>query len=105
MIGRALSGKGTRGAPAFVYDFNFYSLLLVGFVIVVSGLLCLLSARGIARGDLLARRRALLSTLVILAVNVPLAPIQGFAYGLAILALFNLIGLAASRKRFRNAAD
>jgi lysylphosphatidylglycerol synthetase-like protein (DUF2156 family) len=103
VIGRALSGKGVEGASSFVYNFRFYSLVFVGVVIVVAGFYCLIAARGLTRADPLARRRALRASLVILAVNAPLAPIQGFAYGLSILALFNLIGLATSRRFLRPA--
>jgi len=104
VVGRALSGKGVEGAATFVYNFRFYSLVFVGVVIVIAGFYCLIAARGLTRADPLARRRALRASLVILAVNAPLAPIQGFAYGLAGFAFLNLIGLAVSRKWFRGAA-
>jgi hypothetical protein len=102
IIGRALAGRGSGDAP-FVYNFRFYSLVLTGFVIVVPGFLCLLSVRGLIRGEEAARRTALWASVALLAVNVPLTPIQGFAYALAAVALVNLAGLAFLRGRFRRA--
>ncbi len=103
VIGRAFSGKGLGGAPAFTYNFRFYSLVLVGLLIAVPAFLCASCARGLTRGDASAWKSALRSSVLLLAVNGPLMPIQGFAIGLTGLALVNLTALAASRERFRSA--
>ena len=104
IISRALAGKGTGNAP-FVYNFRFYSLVLTGLVMVVPGFLCLLSVKGLLRGEEAARRKALWASLVLLAVNVPLTPIQGFAYALAAVALVNLVGLTVFRTRFPSRSE
>lgn len=104
VIGRALRGRGTGGAEVFTYDFRFYSLVLLGVVIAIPGFLCLVSARGITKGSAQAWKKAVWSSVALLAVNVPLMPLQGFAVGLACIALVNLIGLTASRKRFQSVA-
>ncbi len=101
VIAQALLGRGSGSADTFVYDFRFYSLILVGAVIAVAGFLCLICARGLTRADTLAWKKAVWSTVVLLAINVPLMPIQGFAPGLAVFALLNLAALAASRKLLR----
>ena len=103
VIGRALAGKGSGSAP-FAYNFRFYSLVLTGLAIVVPGLLCVLSVKGLLRGEKAAWRRALWSSVVLLAVNIPLLPIQGFAYALAAVALFNLTALRVTQKRFAESA-
>ncbi len=104
VIGRALAGKGSGNAP-FLYNFRFYSLVFVGLVIVIPGILCLISVKGLIKGHLSAWRRALWASLALLAVNVPLAPIQGFAYALAAVALVNLVALRVSRRRFRSSSE
>jgi hypothetical protein len=103
VIGRALAGKGTRGAPTFHYDFSFYSLVLLGALLAAAGLVCLTAVKGLTRGDLPAWRRAFGASAFLLAINAPLAPIQSFAYVLGGLALANLAGLTASRRAVRSA--
>lgn len=87
-------------AAAFAYDFRFYSLLLVGFAIATPALFCALQGRGLARGEVRAWRRAFWASVVLLAVNAPLMPIQGFAVGFTGLALLNLAALGLTRARF-----
>jgi hypothetical protein len=103
VIGRALAGKGTRGAPTFAYDFFFYSLVLVGVLLAAAGLICLTAVKGLTRGDLSAWQRAVWASAFLLAINAPLAPIQDFGYALGALALGNLAGLASSRRAARSA--
>ncbi len=67
-------------AGDFSYDFRFYSLMLLGAVLLVPALVCVRAAPAITRGDPDAMRRALRATLLLLAVNLPLVPVQpGFA--------------------------
>ena len=40
------------------------------------------------------------ATVVLLAINVPLMPIQGFAPAFSAFAFVNLVALVATRKRF-----
>jgi hypothetical protein len=101
VIGRAFLGRGFGGAASFSYDFRFYSLVLVGLLIALPGFMCVISAMGLSRGDASAWKRALGSSVFLLAINVPLMPIQGFAIGLTGFALLNLIVLLVSRKHFR----
>jgi len=100
VLGQALSGKAPEGGAPFTYDFRFYSLVLLGVLLVVLGMPCLLAARGLARGDASGWRMAFWSSLSLLVINAPLVTIQDFARGLGGAALANLIGLAATRKRF-----
>ncbi len=79
VIGNALQGKGVGGAATFEYNFRFYALLLVGMTLIVPGLLCVLKAWPLARGDVGAWRVPLWSSLVLLGVNAPMIPVQDFA--------------------------
>jgi hypothetical protein len=45
VVGRAISGKGFGGQAYFAYDFRFYSLLLLGVVIIIPGLVFVMHAR------------------------------------------------------------
>ena len=99
VFGRALQGKGALGAPAFRYDFAFRSLVLVGMAVSIPGFLCLSQARGLVRGEASAAKIAFGLSLWLLAVNALLW--RAFAPLLALLALVNLIGLLATRKRFQ----
>ncbi len=79
----------------FVYDFRFVSLILVGLFIAVPGVVCAWTARGIASGDHAAWWRAVWATLVLLAVNGALMPLQMPAVVLGSLAGVNLVALLA----------
>jgi hypothetical protein len=100
ILGRALADKGHGGAPGFAYDFGFYSLVLVGVVILVPALVCVAQAPRLTAGDPRAWRRAAWANLVLVAVNAPLAPIQDFAYLLGGLAVVDLVVLLLARRRF-----
>jgi len=100
VVRRALLGQGFGGAADFTYDFKFYSVVLLGLLIAVPGVVCLVQARGLTRGEPQARKRALWLSGWLLAISGPLIPLQGFAILLSGLSLVNLIGLAASRKLF-----
>lgn len=101
VVGRALAGKGSGPGGTFVYNFRFYSLMLVGVMLVAAGAACLTSVRRLMRGDAAGHRLALWATVALLALNVPLMPIQGFAVGFSAFALVNLAALWLTRTRFR----
>jgi hypothetical protein len=71
-----------RGYP---YDFRYAGLLLVGIMIVYSGVLFLWAVRGLARGERPAWDRALSGTILMLLVAVPLIPLEGPGQDNAIL--------------------
>jgi hypothetical protein len=103
VVGRALAGKGHGPGETFVYDFRFYALVLLGVLQVAGGMGCLTSVGRLMRRDAAGRKRVLLATLALLALNVPLMPIQGFAVGFAVLALLNLAALGFAWTHFRDA--
>ena len=88
------------GRHQFVYSFRFYSLVLLGVLLVLTGLRAAVPAAHLARGDRAAWRESLLVWTAILAINLPLAPIQGFAVGFSILALIALLLLVGTRRHF-----
>jgi hypothetical protein len=82
----------------YAYDFRLAALLLVGIALVLGGVLCLSAVRGLARGQRSAWGRALIGTLVLLIVLVPLSPVQpDMAPGLSILVAVNLIALLLAK--------
>jgi len=93
VIGNALRGKGVGGAATFEYNFRFYALLLVGMTLIVPGLLCVLKAWPLARGDAGAWRVPLWSCVALVAVNAPMIPVQDFAQVPGGLAGVNLIAM------------
>jgi len=94
----ALAGRGLGGAEAFVYDFHFYSLILVGAVILVPALVGLRHSWRLALGNRASWNAVVRSNVVLLAVNLPLAPLQGFAVGFSAFIAVNLVLLLAGRK-------
>jgi len=103
VIGRAFSGQGFGGEARFAYDFRFYSLLLLGVVIIIPGLIFVMHARRLTEGDAGAWKRALWASGVLLLINIPLVQIQAFAPDPTLLAMINLVSLWAGRKQFRAA--
>jgi hypothetical protein len=97
VIGLAVSGRGFGGATSFTYDFRFYSLLMLGVVIIIPGLVFVLHARRLTEGDAEAWTRALWASGVLLLINIPLLPIQLFALDHVLLATINLVSLLAAR--------
>jgi hypothetical protein len=89
-----------NGGKGFDWDFRLYSLFLLSGVLIGAGLKCLWHTGEIARGQPAARRSALRASLILLATNLPLSPIQGLAAGLAALSLTNVLILLAMRSRF-----
>lgn len=94
----AVIGTRLLGRVPFVYDFRLYSLVLLGVLLTASAALCVTAARGVAHGDRSAFRRAMRSTLFLLALNLPLMPIQGFAVAFSIFLGVNFATLAAARR-------
>jgi hypothetical protein len=101
VIGRAVSGQGFGGEPRFAYDFRFYSLLLLGVVIIIPGLVFVMHARRLTEGDAGAWTTAIWASGVLLLINIPLVQIQAFALDPVLLATINLVSLWAGRKQFR----
>ena len=86
----------TATRRSYAYDFRLAALLLVGMAIVFAAALCLSAVRGLARRQRTAGGRALIGTLLLLLVLVPLSPVQpDMAPGLAVLAAMNLLVLLA----------
>ena len=79
------------------YDFRVYALLLLGATLAVLGVRLGAAAPGVARGDRAAWNRAAGTAVMLLAVNAPLAPIQGFAVALLIFVSICLIALLSAR--------
>lgn len=100
VVGRAASGLGFGGEARFVYDFRFYSLLLLGAVMIIPGLVFVIDARRLTEGDAVARKRALWASGVLLLINVPLVQLNAFALAPALVASINLLALWAGRKQF-----
>jgi len=89
----------TATRRSYAYDFRLAALLLVGMTLVFAGALCLSAVRGLARRQRAAWVRALIGTLLLLLVLVPLSPVQpDMAPGLSVLAAVNLIVLIAARR-------
>ncbi len=60
----------------FQYDFRFYSVLLVGFLLLVPSVLGLRLVSALRSGSPDAQRRAIQLSLLVLAVNLPLIPTE-----------------------------
>ena len=89
----------TAQIRGYAYDFRFAGLLLVGIGLVFGGVLCLSAVRGLARRQRTAWGRAVIGTLLLLLVLVPLIPMQpDMAPGLSVLAAVNLILLLAASR-------
>jgi hypothetical protein len=99
VIGEAITGKVSGGA-AFSYNFRFYSLLLISFVMGVPALICLKATKGLIWKDRAAWKKVSGWSLVLLAVIVPMAPIQGFAAAFAVFVAVNLVLLRMGMKYY-----
>jgi hypothetical protein len=88
-----------KGA-GFGWDFRAYSLFLLAGVLITTGVLLVRSAPGLTRRELLAWRGAVAAAVALVAVNAPLAPLQGFAIALGLFALLTLVLLAAAKRWF-----
>ena len=97
---RPFLGRNTESAAVFIYDFRFYSLMLLGILFVILGSACLRLATGVAQGKFLARQRALGYTVMLLLVNFPLMPLEVSGIVLSLGALVNILALSVSREHF-----
>jgi hypothetical protein len=89
----------TATSRSYAYDFRLAALLLVGMALVVGAALCLSAVRGLARRRRAAWGRALIGTLLLLFVLVPLSPVQpDMAPGLSVVVALNLVALLAARR-------
>jgi hypothetical protein len=90
----------------FVYDFRFYSMLLVGGLMIVPSIVGLRQLPGLRRRKAAAWRRARHVSAVLLAVNLPMLPMQHgrtfvlFGSLVAGLAAIALVHLSTSRNEF-----
>ncbi|HEX6899219.1 MAG TPA: hypothetical protein VF789_05875 [Thermoanaerobaculia bacterium] len=84
----------------FVYDYRFYSLLQLGVLLIAAGIMASIKAAGLARGELAAWRASLSVWIAILAINLPLVPLQGFAVLFSVLAALELLLLGSMRGNF-----
>jgi hypothetical protein len=82
----------------FVYSFHFYSLVLLGVLLIVTGLVAAMQAAHLARGHRAAWRASLSVWTAILAINLPLVPLQGFAVVFSVLAGLELVLLGGMRR-------
>jgi hypothetical protein len=110
-LGNTIGGLGhiqgvvaTATRRGYPYDFRYAGLLLVGIMIVYSGVLFLWAVRGLARGERAAWDRALSGTILMLLVAVPLLPLEGPGQDNAIVqaaipGTVGLIVLLAARPR------
>lgn len=84
----------------FVYSFRFYSLVLLGVLLAAAGLVAAIEAERLARGRRAAWCVSLSVWTAILAINLPLVPLQGFAVLFSVLAALELLLLGGMRRHF-----
>jgi hypothetical protein len=83
----------------YTYNFRFASLLLVGILIVVAGLLCIAAVPGLVQRRRPAWGRAVSGTLLLLIVCAPLSPVQPDLAGvLTQLGILLLVVLLTARR-------
>jgi hypothetical protein len=111
VLSRLYVGTGYGGA-AFVYDFRVYSLLLLGVVLIGTGIRLLGAAIGLSRRVPGARGTALRTLGIVLAIVAPMIPFQAFfAISLSVLSGFGLLlaawpgELPAQRADMRETAE
>jgi hypothetical protein len=94
-------GSIDRGRqPEFVYSFRFYSLVLLGVLLIAAGLMAAIEAARLARGHRAAWRASLSVWTAILAINLPLVSLQGFAVLFSVLAALEVLLLGGMRRHF-----
>ncbi len=91
-------GRGRQSR--FLYDFRFYSLVLLGAVLIATGVMAAMQSEWFARGHRVAWRTSLSVWATILAINLPLVPLQGFAVMISALAVLALLLLGGIRRHF-----
>jgi hypothetical protein len=101
---------GVMVRELFVYDFRFYSMLLVGGLMIVPSVVGLRQLPGLRRGQLSAWHNARRVAFVLLAANLPMLPMQRgrafvvFGALVASLAAGLLIDLTLCRRQFEGPA-
>lgn len=85
----------------FVYSFHVYSLVLLGMLLIATGVVGATQAAYLARGDRAAWGASTSVWTAIVAINLPLIPLQGFAILFSLLAVLQLLLLARIRRQFR----
>jgi hypothetical protein len=90
-IWRIIPGTPVTDAAKPEYNFRWYALILFGVVMLVQGVSIMKAARRLAFGGEKARGALLRHTLIVLALVVPLIPLQVFA---ALITVFGVINLA-----------
>jgi hypothetical protein len=103
ILGLHLFERPNGEIPA--YSFHHYSLLLLGTVLIVQGIRSLRAALRLRSGAENAHREALRATLIVLALAVPLIPIQFFGTVLTVFSLLNLAAIQLLSASSRAAAD
>ena len=94
-------GSIARGRQhQFVYSFHFYSVVLLGVLLIAAGLMAAIEAPRLARGHRAAWRASLSVWAAILAINLPLVPLQGFAVVFSMLAALKLLLLVVMQRYF-----
>lgn len=84
----------------FVYNFRFYALVLLGVLLMTTGFIAATQAAPLARGHRVAWCASLSVWAAILAINLPLAPLQRFAVVFSALAVLELVLLISIRRHF-----
>jgi hypothetical protein len=100
VVGRALRQLSAPGSQGALYDFRRYSLLLLGALLITTGLRLFAYTPGLVRREHRSWKGALWTTVVLLAINAPLMPIQGFAIGFTAFGVVTLLLLFALRRFF-----
>ncbi|HEX7708570.1 MAG TPA: hypothetical protein VF701_19065 [Thermoanaerobaculia bacterium] len=89
----------------FVYTFRLYSLVLFGVLLIVLGLTAAVEAGRLPQGRRAVWRRSVFVWAAILAINLPLVPLQGFAILFSALAGFELLLLFITGRHFNLEPD
>lgn len=79
------SGKTLNNGSAFHYNFRFFSLLLLGCILAVLAYKLLRCTIGILNQNGNDVKSAINTVLLLLLINLPLSPIQGFAVAFVIV--------------------
>ncbi len=93
-IWRIIPGTPVTDAVKPEYNFRFYALVLFGAVMLVQGAAIVKAARVLTFGEETARSSLVRHTLIVLALVVPLIPIQIFASMITVIGVLNLAALA-----------
>ena len=84
----------------FVYSFHFYSVILLGMLLIATGFTAVIYVARLARCRHAAWRASLSVWTVILAINLPLVRLQGFAVLFSVFAAVKLLLLVGMRQHF-----